>query len=321
MTGLINTILPFFGLILLGFLAGRFLKHEENGLIWLNRFVIYAALPPLIFQIIRKAPQEGLLNLPYFLGTVLGTGSIFIGSALLLYLLYKSSIKTMALQGATASYGNIGYIGLPLCVGIFGAEAAVPAVLVFCFDNTLQFVFVPFLTALGSNTTESKWKIARRIILGIILHPFILATIAGLIFLFANITLPQAADNLLSMLERAAGPCALFALGVTVSQQSAIKLQSEYLILIIAKLFVHPLLTFLILSYIGGFDKVWMGVALLMASLPTASNVFVMASDYNTYKTGSSNCILISTALSFFTIMALLIAIETNSIPQNLFGY
>jgi predicted permease len=122
------------------------------------------------------------------------------------------------------------------------------------------------------------------------------------------------------MLERAAGPCALFALGITISLQSNVQYKSEYTFLIGFKILLHPILTFLILTFIGGFDPLWIGVATLMASLPTASSVFVIASDYNIYKTESSNCILISTVVSLATISALLIAIDFKALPYGLFG-
>ncbi len=132
--------------------------------------------------------------------------------------------------------------------------------------------------------------------------------------------MPVPLDKLLTMLERAAGPCALFALGVTVAQQPALRFKMEFSIIILAKVVIHPILTFLILSYIGGFDKTWMGVAVLMAALPTASNVFVMASDYKTYVDGTSNSILISTVISFVTISALLLLFQQDLIPLNLFA-
>jgi len=319
MAGLLNNIVPFFGLIILGFIGGRIFRHEENSLLWLNRFIIYAALPPLIFQIIRKAPPEGLLNLPFFMGTTLSTFIIFALTALTMRWFYQASLTKMGIQGAAASYGNIGYIGLPLCLGIFGTEAAIPAILVFCFDNTLQFVLVPLFNALDNDGPVKIRELIKKILLKVFLHPFLLATIAGVLFLAGDIPMPIPLDKLLTMLERAAGPCALFALGVTVAQQPALKFKMEFSIIILAKIIIHPILTFLILSYIGGFDKTWMGVAILMAALPTASNVFVMASDYKTYVDGTSNSILISTIISFVTISALLLLFQQDLIPLNLF--
>lgn len=320
MAGLLNNIVPFFGLIILGYIGGKIFRHEENSLLWLNRFIIYAALPPLIFQIIRKAPPEGLLNLPFFMGTTLSTFIIFALTAITMRLVYQASLTKMGIQGAAASYGNIGYIGLPLCLGVFGTEAAIPAILVFCFDNTLQFVLVPLFNALDNDGPVKVMELIKKIFLKVFLHPFLLATMAGIIFLSGDIPMPVPLDKLLTMLERAAGPCALFALGVTVAQQPALRFKMEFSIIIIAKVIIHPILTFLILSYIGGFDKTWMGVAILMASLPTASNVFVMASDYKTYVDGTSNSILISTVISFVTISALLLLFQQDLIPLNLFA-
>ncbi len=320
MAGLLNNIVPFFGLIILGYIGGKIFRHEENSLLWLNRFIIYAALPPLIFQIIRKAPPEGLLNLPFFMGTTLSTFIIFALTAITMRLVYQASLTKMGIQGAAASYGNIGYIGLPLCLGVFGTEAAIPAILVFCFDNTLQFVLVPLFNALDNDGPVKVMELIKKIFLKVFLHPFLLATMAGIIFLSGDIPMPVPLDKLLTMLERAAGPCALFALGVTVAQQPALRFKMEFSIIIIAKVIIHPILTFLILSYIGGFDKTWMGVAILMAALPTASNVFVMASDYKTYVDGTSNSILISTVISFVTISALLLLFQQDLIPLNLFA-
>jgi len=283
LTGLFNLIFPFFGLIGLGYLAGRYFPREENGLVWLNRLIIYAALPALIFQIVRKAPVDQVLNIPFFLG-------------------------------------NIGYIGLPLTLSVFGPEAAIPAILVFCFDNTMQFVLVPLLMALGKEGPKDVVLILTRIGRLVFLHPFIIATILGVIFVITGIELPQPIDLFLGMLERAAGPCALFALGITISQQSKVQYKSEYTFLIGFKILLHPTLTFLILTFIGGFDPLWIGVATLMAALPTASNVFVMATDYRIYKTESSNCILISTVASLITISALLIAVDFKALPYGLFG-
>lgn len=320
MAGLLNNIVPFFGLIILGYIGGKIFRHEENSLLWLNRFIIYAALPPLIFQIIRKAPPEGVLNLPFFMGTTLSTFIIFALTAFTMRWLYQASLTKMGIQGAAASYGNIGYIGLPLCLGIFGKDAAIPAILVFCFDNTLQFVLVPLFNALDNEGPVKVRELVKKIFLKVFLHPFLLATMAGILFLSGDIPMPVPLDKLLTMLERAAGPCALFALGVTVAQQPALRFKMEFSIIILAKVVIHPILTFLILSYIGGFDKTWMGVAVLMAALPTASNVFVMASDYKTYVDGTSNSILISTVISFVTISALLLLFQQDLIPLNLFA-
>ena len=59
---LLNLILPYFSIIALGFLIGKFKSIPESGLAWMNFFIIYVALPPLFFRLIADKPLEELAN-------------------------------------------------------------------------------------------------------------------------------------------------------------------------------------------------------------------------------------------------------------------
>ena len=65
--------LPFFGLIFLGFFAGRLWRRAEADLAWLNIFVLYFALPAMFFQLISRTPLEELANGRFILATTLAT--------------------------------------------------------------------------------------------------------------------------------------------------------------------------------------------------------------------------------------------------------
>ena len=69
--------LPFFGLIFLGYLAGRIWRREENALVWLNIFVLYFALPALFFQLISRTPVQQLANWSFVFSTSLATYTAF----------------------------------------------------------------------------------------------------------------------------------------------------------------------------------------------------------------------------------------------------
>ena len=127
-------------LILLGVVAARRWQAGEQGLAWLNIFLVYFALPALIFLVVSAAPFEQLVNWPFVTATSSVTVLAFVTMVSLSRLLLGTDLKTAALQGTSGSYGNVGYMGLPLSVAFFGPEAAVPAALVFCFDCALQFV-------------------------------------------------------------------------------------------------------------------------------------------------------------------------------------
>ena len=74
-----------------------------------------------------------------------------------------------------------------------------------------------------------------------------------------------------------------------------------------------------LLSATGGFDRVWAFTAELMASLPPALNVFVMASQYGVYVERASSAILIGTLASVVTVTLLLWVITGGLLPVSIF--
>lgn len=68
-----NLVAPFFGLILLGYLIGRYRQAPEAGLAWLQFFLIYVALPPLFYRLIADKPVTELANGRFILATTLST--------------------------------------------------------------------------------------------------------------------------------------------------------------------------------------------------------------------------------------------------------
>ena len=58
MYDVIGLVLPFFGLIFLGFLVARLTRQPVEALGWMNTFIIYVALPALFFQLLAKTPIE-----------------------------------------------------------------------------------------------------------------------------------------------------------------------------------------------------------------------------------------------------------------------
>ena len=76
-----------------------------------------------------------------------------------------------------------------------------------------------------------------------------------------------------------------------------------------------------ILGYLvfGDFPDVWVYTAVMMAALPTATNVFVIGQQYGVWVERASASILLTTLISVITLTALLYAITTGMLPPNLF--
>jgi predicted permease len=312
--------LPFFGLIFLGFLAGKIWREGGAGLAWLNIFVIYFALPALFFELISKTPVDQLANGSFVFATTFASFTAFALCFAFAVVKNRGNIGEATVQGLIGGYGNVGYMGPPLAVAALGQAAAVPVALIFCFDVTLAFTLAPMMMAIAGTSGESLGRALLRIPRQVLLHPFILATLAGVAGAAFEIRPPEPIERLLVALSGASAPCALFALGVTVASRPLKRVPTELPVLVAAKLLLHPALALLILSFIGGFDRLWLETAVLMASLPPAATIYVIAVQYRTYVLRASSAILVGTAASVFTVTAILYLVTHGLLPTGLFG-
>jgi predicted permease len=319
LNSVVSLALPFFGLILLGYACGRRLRYPEAGLQWMSFFIVYLALPALFFKLIAEAPFEQLNNWPFVIGTTLSTFAIFVLSFLVGMIALRGQVREATIGAVAGAYPNIGYMGPGLTLAVFGQEAIVPTALIFVFDNILLFTLVPLLMSFGGAqkmpALEMAWFIARRVVT----HPFNIAIAAAILAAWLHVDLPTPIDTMLTFLKNAAAPCALFLMGVTVALREVRTVPAEIPVLLAIKLVLHPLVVWIVLSAIGGFRHEWVMVAVLMAALPPALNVFVLANQYRVYVERASTAILIGTAVSAGTVTLLLWLIAENRLPTTLF--
>ncbi|TBW37967.1 AEC family transporter [Siculibacillus lacustris] len=307
--------LPFFGLIFIGWACGKWRRLPAEGLAWLNFFVVWVSLPALFFQLLSRTPIEQLANWSFVATTTFSTAVVFALALGVGLALNRGNLREAAITAVAGAYSNIGYMGPGLTAAALGPEATVPTALVFCFDNALLFTLVPLLMALADRNRRGFLPTARDIVGRILLHPFILATIAGVGAAALQIHPPVVIDRMLTSLMQAAAPCALFAMGVTVGLRPVERITAEIPLVLTIKLIVHPLLVFALLVTIGGFPPIWVETALLMACLPPALNVYVLAQQYHAHLSEASAIVLIGTVVSVATVTAFLYLVTQGLLP------
>ena len=252
MQEIIALALPFFGLIFLGYLSGKIVRIREEGLLWLNFFVIYIALPALFFRLLSRTPIDQLANFAYVASTTFSTYCAFAIAFCIGVAVTRGNVAEATIQGLAGSYSNIGYMGPGLTLAALGPAATVPTALIFCFDNTLLFILAPLMMALAGTDNRSFSATAMLVAKRIFTHPFIIATIVGVAAAAVEFQPPKAIDQLLTYLSNAAAPCALFALGVTVALRPLTRVPLELPLLLLIKLVAHPVLVFVLLNWVGG---------------------------------------------------------------------
>jgi len=318
MLDVINLALPFFGLIFLGLACGKLKQIPETGLAWMNFFLIYVSLPCLFYRVLAQTPLEQLNNPPFIVGTTVATASMFWLAYAVGYLA-RRNMPEATIAGLSGAYGNIGYMGPGLALATLGPSANVPVALIFCFDTLTLFALVPFLMTLSDPRQEGIASTAWEVIKRIVLHPFIIATALGVMSAAIHFQPPVALDRLMQFLQNAAAPCALFVLGVTVALRPFQRIAHEVPLTIAMKLLLHPALVLVLLSVLGPFDRTWVYTAVLMAALPPALNVFIMARQYDTWVAQASGSVLFGTFVSVVTLTTTMWLVKTGQLPVTLF--
>ena len=319
LVGLFDILAPFFGLIALGFFCAKVVRRPEGGLAWMQFFLIYVALPCLFYRLIADKPLEELANWPFVMTTTLTTYCAFALSFAVGMWHVRWDMPQGVMQGVAGSYSNIGYMGPPLVLSALGPAASAPVVLIFVFDNLLLFSLVPFLMAIAGAEKRPLVATAREVAWKVVTHPFNIATLAGVAAAYLRFEPPSAIDKIVTWLSQAAAPSALFLLGVTVALRPLLRMPGEVPALVTIKLVLHPLLVWVLLSALGDFDPTWTYAAIVMAALPPALNIFVIATQYQIGVERASACVLAGTLVSMATLTAFLWFIKTGRMTADLF--
>jgi len=301
---ILTLTLPFFAVVGLGLVAGRRGMIDTAGVKSLNIFIFYFAMPALVVRALGQQPIGTLIDPAFFLGWGLAGLVIFAAAALLARLVFSSPLGEMAIFGQAASVGNIGFLALPLIIAAFGEAGAGPVAQALVIDLV---VMIPLSIALleASRGAESHRAAIRQIAIGVVANPFLVAIALGLAVSAAGFGLPGPLDRFLAFLGAAAGPAALFSLGVSLSGRRIEGDITAIGIMTLLKLVAHPLAVFAGLT-LAGVPSTALAIGVVVASMPIAGNVFVIAQAYDVLPRRSSAAILISTILAVFTVAAAL---------------
>lgn len=315
--GLLTLLAPFFGLIGLGILSARLAGLPSSGLLWMQFFLLYLALPALFFRLLADKPIGEIANWPFVAATTAATATAF-AAAFAVARLGSRRLPENVIGGVAGSYSNIGYMGPPLVMSFLGPSASAPVALIFVFDTLFLFTAVPALMSLGGIERRRPAEAALDVLRKVALHPFLIATAVGIAASLARWRPPQALDQMVTWLSGASAPCALFLLGVSVALRPVDRLAGAVAALVAVKLLLHPLAVWALLLAVGGFDPVWVQAAVIMAALPPALNIFVLASQYRAGAERASACVLVGTLASMLTLTLLLWLFRTGTLPPAL---
>lgn len=307
MDTLLNAVIPVFGLMLAGFAAGRLKLLGAGASEPLNRFVFYCAMPALLFRAVATTPLSEALRWDFLFVFAIGIAAIALVSILGSRLIIKEDFGAAAMRAMNATYGNVGYLGIPLAAVAFGERGVIAAGLAIVLNAVL--IVAPASAALEIH--QRRGSRTGRVMLGavkaIATNPLILAIALGLAVSGGGARLPAPIDAFFKLMGEAAGPAALFALGLYVSVRPLARLFGRLGFVTGLKLMAFPALVWLLALWVIPLEPVWLAGAVIMAGTPIGSGSFVLAERYGADADETSTAIVLSTALSIVTLGFLLV--------------
>ncbi|MFI5447682.1 AEC family transporter [Polaromonas sp. UC242_47] len=314
MLGILLVTFPFFALVLCGYLATRRGLLPQPAIPGLNSFVLYFALPCMLYRFGASTPVAQLLDL--------GVLGVYLLCALLIVAFTVAVTRNRppgrigwndASFGAlVAAFPNTGFMGVPLLVALLGAQAAGPAIVTIVVDLLVTSSLCIALSRLDSADSHGAGVAARKALRGVALNPMPWSIVLGALSSGLQVKLPAPVLQTLGLLADAAAPVALFTIGAVLarSQMNSVEVIpfKDYVPVALIKLVVHPLLVGLV-----GLGAIALGVPLqpfaltvivLVAALPSASNASLLAEKFGANNGRIARIILLSTVLAFFSFSA-----------------
>jgi predicted permease len=245
MQDILAVTIPFFALVLAGYLAARRHVLPESAIPGLNAFVLYFALPCMLFRFGASTPLLELLNpvvvavcLLAALGVVFFTIAVTLGE--------RIHLKDAAFGALVAAFPNTGFMGVPLLVALLGPAAAGPVISSMLVDlfitSSLCIALAQAHEASGHGARQAAWRVLR----GTLSNPLPWSIALGALFAAGGVQLPGPLAVIVRMLADAATPVALFTIGAVLwraSQHAHTRTRpADYVPVALIKLFVHPLL-------------------------------------------------------------------------------
>jgi malonate transporter and related proteins len=304
MQTILGVTLPFFALILLGFISAWRRWVPPEAVPAFNGFLLYFAVPAMLFRFSSNTPFPEIANARYFVAWGISGVLVLLVVTFIAWRFLHQRLRDAAFYGLAGAVANAGFLGVPLLVALLGERAAAPAILTIVADLVIVGSVGLVLVEMDG-ATRSGWKEdARDAEVRIFLNPFLLSMLLGAAFSGFGWKLATPLTEIVKLLADAAGPCALFAIGLSLVRPDA-PLKSPILALpVAAKLFVHPFVVWLAMTALG-MDEFTTMVAILVAALPSAGWVLIFALRYEADYGRISATILLTTALAFVTFSAL----------------
>ncbi|PUE16122.1 AEC family transporter [Limnohabitans sp. MMS-10A-178] len=312
MLDVLRVTFPFFALVLCGYWAARRQMLPFEAIPGLNGFVLFFALPCMLFRFGANTPIAQLLDAGAFF-MYLFCALVMVAFVVAISLNKRFGWNDAAFGALVGAFPNTGFMGVPLLVALLGSAAAGPAIVTIVIDMVITTSLCIALSRLDGAGQQGVGQAAKNALLGVVKNPMPWAILLGTLFSAFQIELPGPVDKTVALLGDAASPVALFTIGAVLARSQTIAHHAQhgpltwqdYVPVALIKLLLHPLLVLVVglaaISMGVPIDAFALKVMVLVAALPSASNVAMLSERFGADSGRIARIILVSTAAAFLT--------------------
>lgn len=321
-------------IILVGYVTGRTGVLGPHGQMVLSRTAFFVASPALLFDTLSAADVRAVLGPQLWVATLSAFLVALLYLALARLVLTRRTGSETVIGGLSASMVNSANLGIPIAAYVLGDAALAAPVLIFqlAIYTPIYVAAMDTLTARearlpavvgtegepGERTVRvrarSRWVAFWRQLGAVARNPMVIGSVAGLVFSATGWSLPGPVAESIHLIGGASIPAMLLAFGMSLVGARPLEKSSgrrrDVAVASVLKLIVHPALAYLLAAFVFGLEGRDLLIAVVLGSLPTAQNVFVAASRYESGTTVAKDTILVTTvvAIPAMIVVALLLA-------------
>ena len=308
MLDVLQITFPFFALVLAGYVATHRGWLSLAAVPGLNGFVLYFAVPCMLFRFGASTPVAQLLD-PVVFSLYLACALLLVGLAIVWTKRGEIGWNDAALGALVSVFPNTGFMGVPLLAALLGPASAGPAIATILIDIVVTSSLCVGLSRLDGANRVGVGRAVKQALQRAASNPMPWAILLGTMASSMDMGLWGPIDQTVAMLANAASPVALFTIGAVLARSQMTSAHpmppSHYLPGAVLKLLIHPALVWMICRL-----ALWAGLAIdpftittlvLVACLPSASNVSLLAERFNADTGRIVRIILVTTAAAFLS--------------------
>ena len=293
---IVTQMLMIFGIVLVGLASAK--RNLWAGELdrKLSVFILNVSMPALILASVMgkdlefEASEVLTLSLVAVVNYV-----ILIGMACLIPKIWHVNLSRQGLARFMLAFGNVSFIGYPVCDAVFGSKAVFCAsVLNIPFNLLIFTIGVPFI---NGGTARSAFSPK------LVFAPRVVAALMAVVIALMGISVPAPVGQWFHLLGDLTTPCALLIIGSSLSHipvRDMLGNRFAYAISLL-RLIVLPLVVGVVLRLMG-VDRFVANVAVVLSAMPIATNGIMMCLQYGKDERVMTQGLFLSPLFSVVTI-------------------